>query len=125
VTNDVAQRRRRRAAAQQIFDAIAIEYFDLPEISRGAMFGSNGLRCLDRFFAFVGRDGDLVVKLPAAHAAGLVAEGQAAAIRAGGHTTREWVGIPNRDGDDSPQGWREFIAASHRYVSMLRPSSGQ
>jgi len=58
------------------------------------MVGSNGLRCRDSVFAFVGRDGNLIAKLPAAHAP-LVAEGKATAILAGRQTTREWVGIPS------------------------------
>ena len=86
------------------------------------MFGSNGLRCRDSAFAFVGRDGNLIAKLPAAHAP-LVAEGKATATLAGRQTTREWVGIPSPgDGRGRMQECRDLIAASHRYVSLLGPS---
>jgi len=57
----VTERRLRRRAAQQRFDELAVDYLDLPGVSRATMFGSNGLRVEARFFAFVGRDGQLIV----------------------------------------------------------------
>ena len=125
VAGEVAERRRRRAAAQQTFDTIAAEYVDAPEVSRAVMFGSNGLRCRDSFFAFVGRDGDLIVKLPAGDASALVAEGQATAVRVGRHAAREWVGVPHPEDRGGIDRWRELMAAAHRYVSGLRPTSGR
>lgn len=38
------ERRQRRRAAQQRFDDLAVDYLDLPGVSRATMFGSDGLR---------------------------------------------------------------------------------
>lgn len=53
------------------------------------MFGSEGLRVNDKFFAFLGADGQLIVKVPAVQAAALVANGEADRMRAARSTTRE------------------------------------
>jgi hypothetical protein len=67
VTKDVTETppETRRGAA---WFSEAVEFIALPEVSPAAMFDSNGLRCRDTFFAFVGRGGDLIVNLPAAAA---------------------------------------------------------
>ncbi len=116
VTTD-DERRRRRQAAQRIFDTLALDYRDHNGVSRGIVFGSAGLRVHAKFFAFVGRGGQLIVKLPMAQAAELVARGAATPVRAGRSTTREWVGIPAQDAP-SPE-WRALIAAAHSYVTSL------
>lgn len=77
MTDGVNERRRRRAAGQALFDALAGDYLDVSGVSRAPMFGSQGLQSNTRFFAFIGRDGQLVIKLPAAQAADPVAAGQA------------------------------------------------
>jgi predicted metallopeptidase len=51
------ERRRRRAAAQRVLDALALDYVDRADVDRAPMFGSEGLRANARFFAFVGADG--------------------------------------------------------------------
>ncbi len=114
---EAAERRRRRAAAQQVFDALAADYLDLPEVSRAPMFGSSGLRRHDKLFAFVGGDGELIVKVPAAHAADLVAGEQAVVVRIGRHPAREWVAIPDADAPGRTQTWRDLIATAYRYAS--------
>lgn len=116
----VTERRLRRAAAQRVFDELALDYLSVPDVSRGRMFGSEGLLVNGKFFAFVGRDGQLVLKLPAQAAAALVAGGEATAVRAGRGTTREWVGIPMA-ADDGPGRWRHLMAEAHRYAHA--PSS--
>lgn len=100
--SDVDQRPERRAEAQRRFDILAVGFIDRPGVSRGPMFGSIGLRAGDRFFAFVGRDGRLVVKLPPAQAATLVSAGEAAPVRAGRNLTREWVAVPFSGGTGGP-----------------------
>ncbi|MGH2466933.1 MAG: hypothetical protein ACRDGL_04290, partial [Candidatus Limnocylindrales bacterium] len=79
---DQAERQARRADAQRVFDALAVAYLGRPGVSQGPMFGSLGLRAGGRFFAFVGADGQLVVKLPAGEAAELVASGRARPVYA-------------------------------------------
>ena len=85
------------------------------------MFGSNGLRWGGKFFAFLGGDGELIIKLPAADAAALVEAGRATAIKTGRHTTREWVGVPIEDSSGGRQAWRDLLAASHDFVSGAGP----
>lgn len=115
MTVEASQRRSRRASAQAVFDDLAAEYADRPAVGRGPMFGSLGLTASGHFFAFVGREGQLVVKLPAAHAANLVAAGEATAVRAGRNATREWVGVL-LPADGAADRWRELIAAAYQYA---------
>jgi len=105
----------RRAAAQQVFDALALDYLDVANVSRGRMFGSEGLVVKGKFFAFVGREGQLIVKLPGPQASALVACGEATQVRAGRGTTREWVGIPT-PADGRAGRWRDLVVAAYRYV---------
>lgn len=122
MTGEAAERRFRRAAAQQVFDALALEYLDVVDVRRGRMFGSEGLLLNGKFFAFVGRDGQLIVKLSAVQAAALVAGGEATAVQAGRGATREWVGIP-MPADGSAGRWRGLVADAYRYALSHTPPS--
>ncbi len=85
------------------------------------MFGSDGLRVGVKFFAFVGRDGQLIVKLPVAQADGLVAAGLATRVQGGRATMREWIGIPSPDQGCTDQ-WRDLISEAYLYDASLTPS---
>jgi len=123
MASDQTQRRLRRRDAQRMFDELAADYLDLPDVSRAVMFGSDGLRVNAKFFAFVGGEGELIVKLPAAQCAALVAAGQAEPVRAGRSPMREWIGVPDvADRADGAE-WRELMADAHRYVASLTASS--
>ena len=124
-TPEETMRRGRRAAAQEIFDVIAEGHLDRPEVTRGAMFGSNGLRWGGRLLAFLGGDGELIVKLPAEHAAGLVADGQATAVRVGRNPAREWVAVPAPDALEHADTWRELISAARRYAAAQPRPTGR
>jgi hypothetical protein len=105
-----------RAEGQAILEMLAAGYDNRPGVDRAPMFGSVGLRFRDRFFAFVGRDGALVVKVPERRAGELVASGRAAAIRAGRNATREWVGLPvPRDGRAGE--WTALLAEAYEYAA--------
>lgn len=124
MTSEVSERRQCRRAAQQVFDELAVDYLGWPAVSRATMFGSEGLRVETKFFAFVGGDGQLIVKLPAAQAAALVSAGEASPVRAGRSVTREWVGVPRLDvprgGDrEAVRRWRDLISDAYRYVASL------
>lgn len=112
--DELARRRRRRQAAQQRFDILATGYTCLAGVDRGRMFGSDGLTYNRRFVAFVGRDGRLIVKLPAAQAPAMVARGKADHIRAGRAVTREWVAVPMSDQGEDDQ-WPGLIVEALRY----------
>src|SRR3954468_14204433 len=108
------ERRARRAAAQTLFDGLSDEFVLKTDVNRALMFGSTGLRRGDKFFAFVGRAGDLVLKLPEEQAAALVASGEATAVKAGRNPTREWVSVPLGAGGDTTR-WRELIGEAYQY----------
>ncbi len=111
MASDQTQRRLRRRDAQRLFDELAADYLDVPDVSRAVMF------------AFVGGEGELIVKLPAAQCAALVAAGQAEPVRAGRSPMREWIGVPDvADRADGAE-WRELMADAHRYVASLTASS--
>ena len=111
------QARARRAEAQRQFDLLALGFHDRPDVSRGPMFGSSGLRVGDRFFAFVGREGRLVVKLAPAQAAGLVSAGEAAPVRAGRNRTRAWVAVPFSDDPEGAERWRRLLADAYAHLT--------
>jgi len=121
VASDVSERRARRRTAQQLFDELVVDCLHLPRVSRAAMFGSDGLRVGVKFFAFVGRDGQLIVKLPVAQADGLVAAGLATRVQGGRATMGEWIGIPSPDQGCTDQ-WRDLISETYRYGASLTPS---
>lgn len=123
MASDVTQRRLRRRDAQQLFDELAADCLDQPRVSRAVMFGSNGLRVDARFFAFIGGDGQLIVKLPAAQAAALVSADQADPVRAGRNTMREWIGVPHVAHPGGVAQWRHLIADAYCYVASLTASS--
>lgn len=123
MTSEVTEGRLRRRAAQQIFDQLALDYLDLPGVNRAMMFGSDGLRVNAKFFAFVGRDGQLIIKLPAAHAENLLAAGQASPVRAARGTMREWIGIPCPDDHGGTGQWQNLTSCAYRYVASLTPTT--
>lgn len=117
--NELDQRRVDRRSAQQLFDTLAPYFLTLPHVNRGSMFGSNGLRIDTKFFAFIGRDGQLVIKLPAEQAAALVSAGEASPIRAGRNITREWIGVPCPTNHTSPEQWQGLLSDAYHYAALL------
>jgi len=122
VASNFSEQSQRRRTPQRLFDELAVDHLDLPGISRATMFGSDGLRLDTKFFAFVGRDGQLIIKLPAAQAAALVAAGEANPVRAGRGTMREWIGIPSPADHAHADHWRTLITDACRYSASLAPS---
>lgn len=62
--------------SQGLFDELADAYLQLPGVSYGRILHNQGLKVNGKIFAMVVRD-QLVVKIPAARAAELVADGEA------------------------------------------------
>ena len=58
------------------------------------MFNGDGVKVHDTFFAFIGRNGDLVAKLPHARVLELVSRNTGAPVVMGRRTMREWVRLP-------------------------------
>ncbi|MGC4944179.1 hypothetical protein [Kribbella sp. DT2] len=75
-------------------------------------------RSAPKVFAFVGREGQLIVKLPAPRVAELLAAGEAEPVHVGRNATREWAGIPYSA--DRAQ-WRKLLAEAHAFVGAATP----
>jgi hypothetical protein len=117
-----ADRRRRRAASQEVLDRLAEPYRGHPAAGRSRMFGSEALTVHGKIVAFVDGVGALVLKLPADRAAELVSAGDAVPIRVGRSPAKEWVGVPVPDGDADPHPWADLLADAFDYVEALSGS---
>jgi len=77
----------------ELFDGVAAQLCDEHgDVSRGRMLRAEAVRTGDKYFAFVGHEGDLVVKLPEARVTELVASGEGRPLEMPGRRAmREWV----------------------------------
>lgn len=113
--SDRDERRQRRAAGQERFDTLAAEHLGRPGVTSARMFGSDGLRHAGTFFAFVGADGGLTVKLPAATVFSLIAAGAGTPVHIGRNPAREWVDVlPPAHGD--LRQWRDLLAEAYDFA---------
>lgn len=109
------ERRRLRQRGQVLLDEAVADLEALPGSSRRRMFGCEGLFASGRVVAFVDGEGALVVKVPAADAADLVAAGTATRVRMGRSAAREWVAVP-WDAEALPL-WQRLVHVSHACVT--------
>ena len=110
----------RLAAARALFDDLAVAHLGRPHVSMGRMFASEGLAVHGKIFAFVGRDGRLILKLPLTRAEELKGKGATEPVTLGGRTMREWVGVPLPDPPPGP--WAGLMEEAHTYVAELAES---
>jgi hypothetical protein len=89
-----------------------------PPVVPGRMFNGDGVRVRGRFFAFIGRNGDLLAKIPAARVEELVAGQTGARVVMGSRTMREWARIPATTGSET---WRQVLAEAYTFVSAGAP----
>lgn len=106
------------AAAHELFDPIAQEHLARDGIDMGRMFGTEGLRVRGKVYAFVGHEGDLIVKVPAARVIELVESDGAQPMIMRGRPMREWVTVPP---DAGAQRWRALIDEAHAFVHSITP----
>lgn len=98
---------------QRAFDRLAAGYLGDPDVSPGRIFHSEGLTVQGKIFALLVRD-DLVVKVPAAQAAALVADGSAVPFEPRpGRAMREWIRVGLAAGKDR---WEALVADAYAYV---------
>lgn len=109
-----------RAAAQQLFNSLAQDLLELPDVEYARMFASEGLKVNGKFFAFPGAEGRLILKLPQARATALVADGLAEPVQLGKRVMREWVGAPLPASGSGE--WPRLMADAHHFVEALTAS---
>lgn len=115
----VDDRRQQRARGQAVLDALAVDVLPLPGVERAALFGSSGLRVHGKVFAFVGTEGGLIVKVLAARASALIADGMATPVRIGRNPAREWIEVPVPSSSDDTDHWRDLLDEAYRFVAEL------
>jgi len=104
------------AAAEARLHAVAEAFADRPGVvlpaSGGRHFGTATLRVHGRIAAFTPGD-HLVVKLPAARVAALVASGEGLPFPDGRPPMREWVAVVS----DDPAAWSDVLDEALTYVA--------
>ncbi|MFI6813397.1 TfoX/Sxy family protein [Nonomuraea sp. NPDC050328] len=109
---------------RDLLNRLAEDYADDPDVALATMFRSPGLRTGGKIFAFLGHDGELIVKLPHDQARRLLDEGTANPVTMGKRTMREWVAVPAQQSDTETLAlWRKAAHDAYRYVDSLRRSS--
>jgi hypothetical protein len=96
-------------AGRDRLDAIVADHLAGARIDQGRMFSTVGWRRGGRVFAFVGRDGELMVKLPEDRVRVLVADGVGSPMSIRERTMREWVRIP------PAADWTAYVVEAHAF----------
>lgn len=110
--------RERMAAAHALFDPIAQRHLADDDIDMGRMFGTEGLRVRGKVYAFVGHDGDLIVKVPAERVTELTEAGGAAPMVMRGRPLREWVTVGPGAGAAR---WAALVGEARAFVDRITP----
>ncbi|ONI64649.1 hypothetical protein CSIV_07880 [Microbacterium sp. CSI-V] len=105
------------ARGRAIFDPVVQDLCALPDVDRGRMFGTEGVRVRGKVFAFVAHEGSLVVKLPEQRIGELTADGVAAPMIMRGRPLREWAEVS----PDAGETWAALIDEAHRFVDEITP----
>lgn len=101
-------------AGRDRLDAIVADHLAGEAVDQGRMFSTIGWRTGGKVFAFVGRGGDLIVKLPEERVRELVASGAGDPMTIRERTMREWVHIPpDRD-------WAPLVVEAHAFLTVRR-----
>lgn len=101
------------ADREALFWRLADELLEEPAVTRSTMMGFPCVRLRGQFFACVDRrTGDLVVKVPPARVAELVAEGIGLPFAPNGRVFRAWVAIPIRDDEE----WSALLDEARAFV---------
>ena len=91
---------------EEQFWAIAASHFEAPDVEQGTMMGSRCLRVGGEFACMVDtRNGQLIVKLPAARVRELIEEGTTEPFAPAGRVFKEWTGVIG----DTPESWAPLI----------------
>lgn len=99
-------------------EQLAGPYLARPGVTWGRMFSTTGLSVRGKIFAVVNHAGNLMVKVPAARADELEAEGAATRMVMRGREMREWVEMPPERGEAA---WEALLAEAYAYVDSITP----
>jgi hypothetical protein len=100
---------------QARYDALVERELQQPEVSFGRMMSGQVLSVRGKIYAMLVR-GQLVVKIPAPHAAALIEAGSAVAFQPRtGRRMREWVAVDPPALDAGDGDWPELVDEARRY----------
>jgi hypothetical protein len=102
------------AASVGALTALVSELPAHPPVTPGRMFNGDGVQVRGRFFAFIGRNGDLIAKLPAPRVLELVGQQAGAPVVMGARTMREWARFPVEAGVGI---WSVVLGEAYEFVS--------
>ncbi|MGY4860031.1 hypothetical protein [Cryobacterium sp. AP23] len=94
--------------------ALIAELPPVPPVTEGRMFNGDGVKVRQKFFAFIGRNGDLIAKLPEPRVREFVAQGSGLPVVMGTRTMREWARFPVEAGVGT---WSEVLDQAYSFVS--------
>lgn len=115
---------RREAPNLDLLERIAEDFGNEQDVVMATMFRSPGLRVGGKIFAFLGHDGELIVKLPSDRADEFADAGTGEKVVMGKRTMREWIALPaGKDRAATLTLWRDVAREAHQYVDSLRQSS--
>jgi hypothetical protein len=112
-----ADRTAARERGHDIFDPLAQAFLRRDDVDIGRMFASEGLRIRGKIFAFLGFDGELILKVPADRIEILIAEGDVARMVMRGRPLREWVTVAPSRADR----WGDLIEEAYAFVDRITP----
>lgn len=107
------------AASVVALHALISELPAHPRVTHGRMFNGDGVMVHEKVFAFIGRNGDLVAKVPAPRVLEMVALEAGVPVVMGRRTMREWVRLPAEAGVGA---WSELLDEAYSF-GLSRPAS--
>lgn len=99
--------------ALDLFRAVAAHHGQAWKFDQSPKFGANALRVNGKIYAALTRRHRLLLKLPPAHVAELLASRHAAPMESGGRVMRGWVTLP----PDSVESWIALSDEARKYVA--------
>lgn len=104
------------SGARKLYDELTDDLLYDPAVGRSTMMGYPCVRRAGRFFASFDHHAEaLVVKLPRARVAELIAEGTGEPFAPNGRVFREWASIP----DAEPKLWEQLLAEAREFAGPV------